>query len=267
MKQTKFRKKPLPQKEKAKIEATTKATELIPKGVSTRRTFDIEDWKPKTSLGKQVKATKITNINQILDKGERILEPGIVDALIPELESDLIAIGQSKGKFGGGKASIWRQTQKKTKEGSKASFTTMAVIGNRNGYVGISTGKARETVPAREKATRKAKLNIIKISRGCGSWECGCREPHSIPFDVEGKSGSVIIRLKTAPKGTGLIVEKECKKILEFAGIKDIYSKSFGHTTTKTNLVKACFDALKKLTKTKVPEQYLKKSGFIEGEI
>ena len=55
-----------------------------------------------------------------------------------------------------------------------------------------------------------------------------------------------------APKGTGLKVEEECKKILELAGIKDIYSKTFGHTKTKMNLVYACFDALKKLTELKI---------------
>ena len=59
----------------------------------------------------------------------------------------------------------------------------------------------------------------------------------------------------------------ELKKVLKLAGIKDVYSKSFGHTKTKLNLVKACFDALKKLTKTKIPEEYIKKAGVIEGEI
>lgn len=264
------KKKKKPEPEKSKEEAVTTATKVeenIPTGVSTKREFNRDNWKPKTSIGKQIKADKIKNINEILDQGIRILEPEIVDALIPTLESDLIAIGQSKGKFGGGKKSIWRQTQKKTNEGNKASFTTMVVVGNRNGYVGISTGKARETVPAREKATRKAKLNIIKIARGCGSWECGCKTPHSIPFEVEGKCGSVIMVLKAAPKGTGLIVEKECQKILKFAGIKDVYSKTYGHTKTKLNLVKACFDALKQLTKKRVSEDYMKKAGVVYGEL
>ena len=54
-----------------------------------------------------------------------------------------------------------------------------------------------------------------------------------------------------APRGTGLVIEGECKKILAFAGIKDIYSKTFGQTRTKINLAKACFDALKKLRSKK----------------
>ena len=52
--------------------------------------------------------------------------------------------------------------------------------------------------------------------------------------------------LLPAPRGTGLVIESECKKILDFAGIKDVYSQTFGQTRTKLNLAKACFEALKK---------------------
>ena len=54
---------------------------------------------------------------------------------------------------------------RKTAEGNKPHFAALAVVGNKNGYVGIGYGKARETVPAREKAVRNAKLNVIKIRR------------------------------------------------------------------------------------------------------
>src|SRR3989344_186727 len=182
----------------------------------------LDRWIPKTDIGKKVKSGEITNIDQILDKGLRILEPEIVDILLPNLETELIAVGQSKGKFGGGKRNIWRQTQKKTKEGNKPKFTAVVAAGNKNGYVGIGRGKAKETVPAREKAIRDAKLNIIKILRGCGSWESRAREPNSIPFNIRGKCGSVILNLKTAPKGVGLVVEKEIAKILRLAGVQDI---------------------------------------------
>lgn len=228
---------------------------------------DVGSWLPKTTLGKKVKSGEITNIDQILNHGLKILEPEIVDALILNLESDLIRVGQSKGKFGGGKRSIWKQTQKKTKEGNKPKFATMAVIGNKNGYIGIGYGKAKETVPAREKAIKNAKLNMIKISRGCGSWECSCKQAHSIPFKVTGKVGSTIITIFPAPRGTGLIIEKECAKLLQLTGIKDVYSKTFGQTKRKINLVVACFSALKNLTKTKIPPGYDKQAGLIEGLI
>lgn len=221
-----------------------------PTGVVKVKGFDKDSWKPKTELGRKVKAGEIKDIDEILVTGLRVLEPEIVDILIPNLESELILVGQSKGKFGGGKRSIWKQTQKKTKEGNKPKFATLIVVGNKDGYLGLGYGKSKETMPAREKALRKAKLSIIKVIRGCGSWACADKEPHSIPFKVEGKEGSVRIILLPAPKGTNLKIEKECQKLLRLAGIKDIYSKSFG-TKTKLNLVKACFNALKNLSKIK----------------
>jgi len=242
-----------------------KAEENVPRGVSRDRVFDPEAWKPVTKLGKEVKAQKITNIDEILDTGRSILEAEIVDALLQNLKSDLLSIGQSKGKFGGGKRSIWRQTQKKTKEGNKPSFSALSVVGNSDGYVGIGLGKSKETVPAREKATRQAKLNLIKIRRGCGSWESAEPSPTSIPFAVEGKCGSVKIKLMPAPQGTGLVVEKECRKILSMAGIEDIYSKTTGHTGTKLNLLKACFDALKHLSTMRIQPKHEKQLGMISG--
>lgn len=251
--------------QQADVQNVRGSTSAAPARVSIDRGFDKESWTPVTSLGRKVKSGEIKDIDELLDRGGAILEAQIVDCLLTDLEVDLLAIGQSKGKFGGGKRTIWRQTQKKTPEGNKPSFATLAVAGNRNGYVGIGHGKARETVPAREKAVREAKINLIKIRTGCGSWECKCASPHSIPFAVEGRAGSVRIRLMPAPKGTGLCVEKECGKLLALAGIKDIYSRTVGHTGTKINLIFACFEALKQLSAVKVKEDYYKVAGIVEG--
>lgn len=205
----------------------------------------IEAWDPKTKLGQEVKDGKIKNIDEILDNNRKILEPEIVGSLI-ELQSDLISVGQSKGKFGGGKRRAWRQTQRKTKEGNVPTFSTMAVVGDGKGHVGIGVGKSMETLPARDKATRKAKLNIIKVVRGDGSFDSIGSGTTSIPFKVEGKEGSVRVVLMPAPPGTGLVVGDELKKILKLVGIKDIYSKTFGKKRTTFNLAKACIKALKK---------------------
>jgi len=232
-----------------------------------KKIFDKEGWNPKTGIGKKVKSGEFNDIDQIIDIGSRIKEPEIVEALIPNLETDLLLIGQSKGKFGGGQRRVFKQTQKKTQEGNKPKFATIAVVGNSNGYVGIGYGKSKETVPAREKAIRNAKLNIMKIRRCCGSWQCGCKESHSIPFKVEGKCGSTEIKLIPAPKGTGLRVEKECKKILSLAGIKDAWSKTHGQTKTKINLIYACIEALKQLTNTKIKPQHVNDLGIVEGKL
>lgn len=243
-------------------EAKKEVVEIVKEKTST---FGPESWKPKTELGKKVKKGEIKDLAEILDKGFIILEPEIVDVLLPNLESVLISAGQSKGKFGGGKRSIWRQTQKKTCEGNKPKFTSVAVIGNKDGYIGLGLGQAKETVPAREKALRQAKLNVIKIKRGCGSWECACAGIHSIPFTVQGRCGSVRIKIIPAPKGSSLKIEKECQKMLELAGIRDVYSKTFGQTRTKINLVKACFLALKQLSTVRVQPEYVKLAGIVEG--
>jgi small subunit ribosomal protein S5 len=216
----------------------------------------MEAWKPKTEAGKQVKIGSISDIDQILNSDKRLLEVEIVDVLLPGIESDLLLLGQSKGKFGGGQRRVFKQTQKKTKEGNKPSFSTCAVVGDRNGHVGIGYGKSRETVPAREKAVRMAKLNIIKIRRGCGSWQCSCKEHHSIPFEVEGKCGSVKVKLLPAPKGTGLCAGSEIAKILALAGVEDVWSKTIGKTASRTNLTKAVTQALKQLMEVKVLHKY-----------
>ena len=203
---------------------------------------DLADWKPKTKLGHLVRDKKVTNIDEVLKY--KSLEPEIVDSIL-KLNSDVLNIGQSKGKFGGGKRRAWRQTQRKTGEGNVPTFSCMCIVGNGEGYVGIGYGRAKETLPARAKAMRKAKLNILKVTRACSSFDCSCGEAHTVPFVVDGKAGSVRVRLIPAPQGTGLVIGDECKKILRLAGIKDVYSYTKGKKSTTINLAKACLDALK----------------------
>jgi len=217
--------------------------------IETERQKELSSWVPKTKLGKETKAGIIKSIDEILSSGRKILEPEIVDYFL-NLESEPLLIGQSKGKFGGGKRRAWRQTQKKTMEGNVVSFSCMVVVGDKQGHVGLGYGKAKETLPARAKALRNAKLNIIKITRGFESpEEKNTNDPHTVPFIVEGKCGSVRLKLIPAPRGTGLVVGDECKKILLLAGIKDVYGVSKGQTRTTFNLAKACIDALKKTNK------------------
>lgn len=225
----------------------------------------MESWVPRTRLGKKVKNGEITSIDEIIDSGQPINEPEIVDLLLSRLDQDLILLGQRKGKFGGGKRSRYRVTQKKTEDGTTLSFSTLSVIGDHDGHVGMGFGKAKETVPSREKATAMAKKNIIKIVRGCGSWECGCGEPHTLPFEITGKCGSVRVTLKPAPKGIGLNTSEEVKKVLKLAGIKDVWGTVRGQSSTRLNLMKAVFDALKKLAHVKIPENYVKKAGITRG--
>ncbi len=207
----------------------------------------LDRWVPRTELGRKVRAGKFKNIDEVLKEGRKIMEPEVVDLLISNLRTDVLFIGQAKGKFGGGKRRAFRQTQKKTKEGNVLTFGVMAVVGDGHGHVGLGYGRASETLPAKEKAIRKAKLGIVKIQRGCASYDCSCDEEHSIPLAVSGKCGSVVVKLMPAAQGTGLVIGDEMKKVLKAVGIKDVYSKTSGKTKTTFNAAKALMFALEKI--------------------
>ena len=221
----------------------------------------MDTWIPKTKLGKMVKSGEISSIHEILSKGLKIIEPEVVDTLVPGLRTDLMKIGQSKGKFGGGARRPFRRTQKKVREGSRNTYTYLAVIGDGNGFVGIGKGSSRESMQARLRAVINAKRNIKYVFRGCGDWECGCKTTHSLPFKSEGKVGSVRVVLKPAPKGTGLVLSDEGKKILKLVGIKDAWSETYGESRTRMNYAYAIVSALGNIKATKIPEKYLVHGG------
>ncbi|MEM1675020.1 MAG: 30S ribosomal protein S5, partial [Desulfurococcaceae archaeon] len=132
-----------------------------------------------------------------------------------------------------------------TDAGRRTRFRVVVVVGNEDGFVGVGSGKAPQYLDAVNKAVRNAKLNITPVRRGCGSWECRCGEPHSLPFIVKGKSGSVVVVLKPAPKGTGLVAGDIAKAVLRMAGLKDVWTETFGETRTNINFAKAVVNALR----------------------
>jgi len=209
------------------------------------------DWIPKTKLGNEVLAGKYRSIGEILEKGVLILEPEIVDYLIPDIVNEVVYIGGSPGKGGGIRRTATKMTARMHKSGRRFKLSALAIVGNCNGIVGIGRSISNEHRTAMEKAVRTAKLNVIRVVRGCGSWECGCGGSHSIPFKVSGKSGSVEVTLLPAPKGLGMVASEETRKLLKLAGINDIWVKTSGKTDTRTNLVQAVFEALKNLNSGK----------------
>jgi len=190
---------------------------------------NLEEWVPRTRVGRMVKEGKITSIDEIFAMNLPILEPEIVDYLLPDLKHEIIDVGI---------------VQKQTDAGELSRFRVVVVVGNENGYVGIGKGKAKQLRFAIEKAITNAKLMIAPVRRGCGSWECMCGTPHSVPFTVSGKSGSVRITLYPAPKGTGLVTGDVAKVVLRMAGIKDVWSKTLGETRTTYNFARATYNAL-----------------------
>lgn len=225
----------------------------------------LKEWKPKTKLGRLVKEGKITSIEQIFMHGYKILEYEIVDYLLPNLKAEFIRLGLSVGKYR--RPKIVKMVRRKTAEGDKPSWVALAVVGNEDGYVGVGLGKSYDIPLAMQKAVRKAKLNIIPVGRGCGAWECACGTPHSVPFKVRGKVGSVEVIFIPAPFGTGLVAPDEIKKLLRLAGIKDVWMQSFGQTRRRINFIRAAYLALKQTTEYRIKEEYVRLSGLRFGYI
>ncbi|NOZ82986.1 MAG: 30S ribosomal protein S5 [Euryarchaeota archaeon] len=213
---------------------------------------DEVEWVPKTRLGVMVSRGEITDIAEVFRRGFRIMEPEIVDVLLPELKEEVLDI---------------TMVQRMHKSGRRMRFRATVAIGNENGYVGVGKGVAKEVGPAIRKAIKDAKLNIIQVARGCGSWECGCGTWHSVPFAVTGRAGSVRITLLPAPRGTGLVTNDVSKKILSLAGISDVWSKAFGEKRTTINTTRATYEALRNTTRMKLSEMTQKAVGFTVGEV
>lgn len=190
----------------------------------------LDEWEPKTRLGREVAEGRITSIEEIFQRGLVIREWEIVDFLLPDLEDQLLQINL---------------VQKMSRAGRKRRFKATVAVGNKAGYVGIGEAKLREVGPAIRKAILLAKLNIQPVRRGCGSWECNCGGSHSIPFKSTGSTGSTNIELLPAPRGLGLAAGKVARTVLELAGIQDVWSRTSGATSTTSNYAYATFEALK----------------------
>jgi len=209
--------------------------------LSRRRENPLDNWVPKTQLGRQVYEGQISSIYEIFEEGHRVKEVEIVDVLVPGLKDDVININL---------------VQKQTDAGESSRFTALVAVGNENGLIGVGLGKAKRVRNAIEKGIRLAKLNLHPIRMGCGSWECDCGEGHTLPFKVRGKAGSVVVTLLPGPQGLGLVAGDTAKAVLKLAGIKDCWSKSIGKTTTTNSFAFATFEALKQTMSIMTPKDW-----------
>jgi small subunit ribosomal protein S5 len=197
-----------------------------------------DGWEPVTRLGKQVQAEEITSMEQALDSGLPLKEPEVVDRLLPGLEDEVLDINM---------------VQRMTDSGRRVKFRCVVVVGNRDGYLGYAEGREDQVGSAIQKAIDIAKLNIIKVERGSGSWEDRSDAPHSLARKTTGKAGSVEVELIPAPLGLGLAASDTVRHVLELAGVEDAWTKSYGNTRTTLNLGKATFNALKNASRARGP--------------
>jgi small subunit ribosomal protein S5 len=210
------------------------------------------NWEPKTRLGKLIKSGQINTMSDALKSGLPLREPEIVDILLTELKDEVIDVNM---------------VQRMTDSGRRVKFVISVAVGNNDGFIGFGQAKGKEVGSSIRKAIENAKLNMIEIRRGCGSWQCGCGKPHTVPCAIIGKSGSVEITLKPAPRGIGLGTANVAKKILTLAGVKDCWSFTRGKTKTTVNFAKAVFNALEENAEMRVMPSQIKKVGLVSGSI
>jgi len=126
---------------------------------------------------------------------------------------------------------------KVVKGGKNMSFAALVVIGDpSSAVVGYGSGKAKEVPQAIRKGIEAAKKNLIRVNM----------DQTSIPHVSLGRYGSGMVLLKPAPEGTGVIAGGAVRAVMTSVGIQNVLTKSIG-TTNPHNVVKATFDALKKL--------------------
>jgi small subunit ribosomal protein S5 len=125
---------------------------------------------------------------------------------------------------------------KVVKGGRRFRFTALVVVGDKNGTIGVGTGKAKEVPDAIKKALDDAFKSLVKVNLN-GS---------TINHDIEHKYNASRILLKPASEGTGLIAGGAARPVLELAGITDIIAKSLG-SNNPNNLVNATVQALARI--------------------
>ena len=147
-----------------------------------------------------------------------------------------------------------RRVSKVITGGRRFSFSAIVVVGDKKGKVGIALGKSREVASAIQKASKRARQNMIKVPL----------YKSTLPFTVQGKHGASKVILRSASKGTGVIAGGPIRALMEAAGVQDVLTKSLG-SDNPGNVAKATMNALQKLASVreiarlrgKTPEEIL----------
>ena len=126
---------------------------------------------------------------------------------------------------------------KVVKGGKNLSFAALVVVGDPSAaVVGYGSGKAKDVPQAIRQGLESAKKNLLRVNL----------TQTTIPHLSLGRYGSGRVLLKPAPEGTGVIAGGAVRAVMTSAGIQNVLTKSIG-TTNPHTVVKATFDALKKL--------------------
>ena len=208
-------------------------------------------WTPRTRLGRMVQDGDVTSMEQALDTGLPLKEPELVDQLLPGLDDEVLDINM---------------VQRMTDSGRRVKFRCVVAIGNRDGFLGYAEARDDQVGSAIQKAIDVAKLNIISVDRGSGSWEDSAGGVNSLTRKAEGKAGSVTVEVIPAPQGLGLAAAPTVRNILELAGVEDAWTRSNGNTRTTVNLAKATYNALQNASQSRTPRRAAAKQREAEVE-
>ena len=137
-----------------------------------------------------------------------------------------------------------RRVTKVVAGGKNLSFRVVAIVGNREGKVGMGIGSAREVPIAIRKAVLEAKKNVVEVSV----------RNETIPHETLGRQDSAKIMLKPAGPGTGIIANSPVRAVVELAGVKNILTKSLGSCNT-LNMARAALNGLMSL---RAPQEFAK---------
>ena len=129
-----------------------------------------------------------------------------------------------------------RRIAKVVKGGRHLRFNALVVVGNGEGIVGASLGKALAIPDAVRKGNASARKELIQVPL----------KGSTIPQETASKKGAALVLIKPAPPGTGIIASGVVRAVLDLAGVKDAVAKSLG-SRNPINVVYATLDALQRL--------------------
>ncbi|MBQ6394244.1 30S ribosomal protein S5 [Candidatus Saccharibacteria bacterium] len=118
--------------------------------------------------------------------------------------------------------------------GRRMRFKALVAIGNRKNKVGIGVAKGNDVTSAVQKATKKAKKNMITFAM----------DGETICHEVETRVTGANVLMKPAAPGTGIIAGGVVRSIIGLTGVKNLISKSLG-STNKVNIAYAVVEGLR----------------------